>query len=199
MLHKKLNAHFLKQAKESGIIGGTKFLHAYRVKRKIRDKFAGQGNIWDIVLGAVNNGADLLDLVYWSPHAHFICYGKMAPVKGAGKDRSVTKFNYKMVRALYTEEEVEGLARYLLSHCALNPAKRGRNVSYFGVCAPTKLKLVCQYWHAEEVKCPVCGAVMVYDDPLFVPGGRLDTREVATCRRLYAEYSVTGPGPPGRA
>ncbi|MBA7575455.1 hypothetical protein ES708_17285 [subsurface metagenome] len=198
LLYTKLNAHFLKQAKKSGIIGGSKSLHAYRVKRTIKDKFAGQGNIWDIVRGAVNDGADLLDYVYWSPHAHFICYGKMAPIKGAGKDRTVADFDYTMIRALNTEDEVEKAAYYILSHCALNPKPGCFNVTYFGVCSSKYLKLEWQQYFSEDDTCCDCGAVRVYDDPSFVPGGgRPDTREVATRRRLYAEYSVTGPkGPP---
>jgi len=197
ILWKKLRAHFLKTAKSCGITGGAMVMHAYRVKPEIRKKFGGSGKIWDLIRGAVHNGAPLFDLVYWSPHVHIAGYGKMASVKGAGKGRAGSDFQYKMIRALNTEEDVESWAYYSLSHCALNPAKRGTNVSYFGVCAPNKLKLVWQQWYTEDLKCPVCGAAVVYDNPLFPRDFHLDTRTVATCRRLYAEYEVAGLGPPG--
>jgi len=197
LLWKKLRAHFLKLAKSCGITGGAMILHTYRVKPKIREKFGGGGKIWELIRGAVHNGAPFYDLVYWSPHVHIAGYGKMASIKGAGKDHTASQFQYKMIRALNTEDDVDVWAYYALSHCALNPAKRGSNVSYFGVCAPNKLKLVWQQWFTEDIICPVCGAAVVYDIPDFIPDTRLDTREVATRKRLYAEYVITGSDPPG--
>jgi len=121
----------------------------------------------------------------------------MASVKGAGKDRAGSEFRYKMIRALNTEDDVEAWAYYAFSHCALNPAKSGSNVSYFGVCAPTNLNLVWQQWCTEELKCPVCGAPIVYENPLLAPDPRCDSRETATCKRLYAEYAVATSSIPG--
>ena len=155
-LYKALKKEFLGRAERVGIKGGAMVIHLYRV-----DHIAQNGDsatnlkTWE----NVRKTGRWRDIVRYSPHAHIIGYGYLhKPEKG--------EFTYKNKGILKTRDDIERVAYYALSHAAL-PSK-GHAITYFGACGYNKLRVTLHFSASVPLKCPVCGACMVYEGTNFV-------------------------------
>jgi len=145
-----------------GFTGGVLVIHPYRIKERYRAMFEIMAertgkNRYDIV----RESALGIDALEYSPHCHFVGYGK-----GDGVPRDSSVYQYRVLRKLPSLGAVERTIFYLLGH-SLQPDEGKKAVKYFGVCSYNRLAPSWQGTCLDNLVCERCGAVM-YDTDRFL-------------------------------
>jgi hypothetical protein len=144
------------------------------------------------------------EYVDWSPHFHYIGFGRLPEQKTPEQKEEYAKrfggWVFRWIRHVDTERTFNGqemedpiaeLAAYLLSHAGYQP---GRKIpSWGGVLGPNQLrkKGVPEQLSAAVV-CPVCGSPVILYDPSYgdlVPRLDPDTGEMIPYRLRYCNQA----------
>lgn len=166
VVYEKLKKFFRKKSDEVGVQGGVMIIHLWRTTERVPR--TTDSKKWDWVR---SDGQDSFNLnVELSPHAHIAAYGWLKPLEKGGA------FLYKNNGYLIHRDDIQRWAAYTLSHAALVPGKIP--YTYEGCCSYRKLKPTWMGRISVELKCPVCGAPMIYEG----------THEVAMTRRTIADW-----------
>lgn len=184
MPYDKIKQAGRRMAARVGITGGVQIFHPFRIKEACRNAFKRRNHglmrlgeeerdrkYWEMVRGDVLGLGAWDDYVEWSPHFHYIGFGRLPDRKTAEQKEAVGEilggWILKWVRHVETERSFDGqdivdpiaaLASYLLSHAGYQP---GRKIpSWCGVLGPNDLRKCKDKPIKEEyrVVCPKCGA-----------------------------------------
>jgi hypothetical protein len=163
---------FLNKAELYGVTGGAMVTHLYRTNDLVPRDIPGIKK-WEWV--RQQGRENFFKYVEFEPHAHISGYGYLVqPKKG--------EFLYKNKGPLQTRDDIERWAYYSLSHASIVEGKTA--VIYFGDCSNRKLKPVWIHRMKTELRCDICGAVMIYDD----------FNEVALITRTFADWVYSSDG-----
>ena len=175
-----------------GITGAVQLFHPYRIKKKLhlslvrvcrgavhmteeeRDK-----KFWALVREDVLRLGSWREYVEWSPHFHYIGFGRLPSCITLEDKASVSTilggWVVKWIRHVETERTFDGqtmhdpiaaLASYLLSHAGY---QSGRKIpSWLGVLGPNRLRKVGEPERLSvSVVCPVCGSPVVLGEERY--------------------------------
>lgn len=158
VIEKKAKAILLKRAEEVGITGGAAIFHPWRFNKRNIPIEALQLMKANSAVRA--NPDKFSEWMTFEPHLHLVAFGWLEKVKKGGG------FQYKNKGSLRSREDIERVVRYALTHTwiDLDEERQKHKVTYFGRCSYRKLKPIRLHQVKQERVCPVCGAVLIYDD-----------------------------------
>jgi hypothetical protein len=175
-----------------GITGGVQLFHPFRIKKDIvkslvrvcrgavhMNEEEKEKKFWKLVREDVLKLGSWLEYVDWSPHFHYIGFGRLpdqhTPEQKEEVRHTLAGWVVKWVRHVDTERTFNGqmiedpiaaLAAYLLSHAGY---QEGRKIpSWLGVLGPNQLRKTGSPDRlSHAVVCPVCGAPVVMGEELY--------------------------------
>lgn len=174
-----------------GITGAVQIFHPDRIRKDIQVKLSRvcrgvyrlneeekEKKFWELVRDDVLNLGSWHDYVTWSPHFHYIGFGRLpeqhTPEQKSDVKRILCGWIVKWVRHVDTERSFNGqnmedpiaaLAAYLLSHAGYQAGKK--IPSWLGVLSPNQLRKKGEPEKlSAAVVCPVCGAPVVMVEKL---------------------------------
>lgn len=158
VLEKRALNILMQKVEDSGIFGGAAIFHPWRFRK---DRIPLEALKVMKASEVVRRNPDKFsEWMSFEPHVHIVGYGYL---KKVGKDSG---FQYKNKGSLRSREDIERVIRYALSHTwiDLSVQRQKHKVRYFGSCSYRKLKPVGLRTIKAERICPVCGAVLIYED-----------------------------------
>lgn len=167
---KRLRRKAKRLLRRLGVWGGVLIFHAYRIKPHLKELLKLLGRpYWELIREDVLRLGGWERYVYLSPHFHVVGYGAF-PLRMKSSE-FFEKFGgwvYKFKAHLSTEEDLERVVSYLLSHATFE----GRNDCYtfFGNAAENCLVAEVVEKLEEELVCRKCNAPLVWE---FYDGMRI--------------------------
>jgi hypothetical protein len=147
-----------KKALSLGFTGGVLVIHPWRIRPEYQERLAALAEKLDVNrYDAWRKSGFGYDALKFSPHVHAICYGKGIDIIPGSHE-----YEYRMIRKLNSLEAVQKVVFYLLSHTFTPLTPNGRAYRYFGICSPQKLKPEWVGKKSDLMRCPECGAALVY-------------------------------------
>lgn len=175
-----------------GITGAVQVFHPYRIRKDIQKALVRvchgaahmneeekEKKFWALVREDVLHLGGWYEYVTWSPHFHYIGFGRLpdrkTPEEKADVEHILAGWVVKWVRHVETErtftgqqieDPVAALAAYLLSHSGYQMGKK--IPSWLGVLGPNQLRKKGEPDRlSHAVVCPVCGAPVVMGEELY--------------------------------
>jgi hypothetical protein len=174
-----LRAAANKMFKKTGLRGAITVYHPYRIEYDENDQ--------NISWRRIRDKPKWRDYVEFSPHFHLIAYGYLADTEAFYN--ASNGWVMKMVRPLQDKDDVESLARYLLSHCGV--VEHREAVTYWGCLSGRHLELVTEMVEREDTPCPVCGACIALCE-MGAGGDLVPTGHVAQTSKTIRTYRIKG-------
>lgn len=198
-----------------GITGAVQVFHPFRIKKALQTRLSyacraashmneddREKKFWQLVREDVLYLGDWREYVEWSPHFHYIGFGRLpeqrTPEQKAEWAKVLAGWVFRWIRHVDAERTFNGqdiedpiaeLAVYLLSHAGYLSGKK--IPSWLGVMGPNYLRKLGDPEHlSHAVVCPVCGSPVILYDPSMgdlVPRQDPNTGAPVHCRMRYCD------------
>jgi hypothetical protein len=169
-----------------GITGAVQIFHPFRIRKALHPRLVRtcraaahmneedrEKKFWELVRDDVLQLGSWENYVEWSPHYHYIGFGRLpdqkTPEQKAAAALVLDGWVVKWIRHVDTERHFDGqnmqdpiavLTAYLLSHAGYQAGKK--IPSWLGVLGPNQLRKIDDPEPLSlPVVCPVCGAPVV--------------------------------------